>query len=442
MSQEIITATAPELARPESSPAAPPVLATPSPVQPMPPRRRLAARPTARRALKRTLWAALAVGIGTAVALGLRQAPVPVETAAAARGTLRVTVDEDGRTRVTDRYTISAPLAATVARPALRAGDTVQQGQVVARLVPLAPPLLDPRARREAEARVAAARAALSQADAAVASAAAAADFAQRTASRERAMLESGATSRQAVDEAELAARTQHEEFASAQFGKRVAGSELRLAQAALARLDRAPGSTDQFIVRAPVRGVVLRLFQESEGVVQPGSPLMEIGDPAALEAVVDVLTTDAVNIRPGAFVRLERWGGDSALSGHVHRVEPSAFTKLSALGVEEQRVNVVIHLDEPRSRWADLGDGFRVEASILTWEGRNRLLVPGGAIFRRGEGWAVYVLETGRARLREIDTGRRNDSAIEITGGLREGERVVLYPTDNVADGVRVAER
>jgi HlyD family secretion protein len=382
------------------------------------------------------------MGLAITLALGLRPAAVPVETAGAARGTLKVTVDEDGRTRVTDRYTVSAPLAGTVARPALRAGDSVRQGQVVTRLVPLAPPLLDPRARTEAEARVAAARAALSQAGTAVTSARAATDYARRDVERLRALLGPGAASRQAVDEAELAAQTRQEDLASAQFGERVAASELRLAQAALARLGRGAGAADQFLVRAPVRGIVLRLFQESEGAVQPGSPLMEIGDPAALEAVVDVLTTDAVDIRPGAPVRLERWGGDSALSGHVHRVEPSAFTRLSALGVEEQRVNVVIHLDEPRARWATLGDGFRIEASILTWERRNRLLVPGGAVFRQGDGWAVYVAEAGRARLRSIEIGRRNDAEVEVVRGLREGDRVVLYPTDNVLEGVRVAER
>lgn len=441
MSQEVTTAAATELARSQPTPGTPPVVATPSPFGPMPPRGRLAARPTTRRAVKRAIWAALAIGLAIAIALGLRPAPVPVETAAAVRGALRVTVDEDGRTRVTDRYTVSAPLAGTVARPALRPGDSVQQGQVVARLVPLAPPLLDPRARTEAATRVAAARAALSQAGTTVASARAATDYARREAERQRVLLGPGAASRQEAEQAELAARTRQEELASAQFGERVAASGLRLAQAALARLGRGAGSTDQFLVRAPVRGVVLRLFQESEGVVQPGAPLMEIGDPAALEAVVDVLTTDAVAIRPGAPVRLERWGGDSALSGHVHRVEPSAFTRLSALGVEEQRVNVVVHLDEPRSRWAALGDGFRIEASILAWEGRNRLLVPGGAVFRQGEGWAVYVVQDGRAQLRLIEIGRRNDSEVEVIRGLREGERVVLYPTDNVGKGVRVAE-
>jgi HlyD family secretion protein len=289
---------------------------------------------------------------------------------------------------------------------------------------------------------VAAARAALSQAGTAVTSARAATDYARRDAERLRALLAPGAVSRQALDEADLAAQTRQEDLASAQFGERVAASELRLAQAALARLDRGAGAADQLLVRAPVRGVVLRLFQESEGAVQPGTPLMEIGDPAALEAVVDVLTTDAVDIRPGAAVRLERWGGDSALSGHVHRVEPSAFTRLSALGVEEQRVNVVVLLDEPRARWATLGDGFRIEASVLTGEVRNGLLLRGGAVFRQGVGWGVYVVEAGRARLRMIEVGRRNDSEVEVVRGLREGDRVVLYPTDNVGEGVRVAER
>jgi HlyD family secretion protein len=226
------------------------------------------------------------------------------------------------------------------------------------------------------------------------------------------------------------------EELASSEFGLQVAASELRLAQAALARIG-APGR-EEFTVRAPVRGHVLRVLQESEAVVQPGTPLLEIGNPLALEVVVDVLTTDAVDIRPGAPVRIERWGGDSALAGHVHRIEPSAFTRLSALGVEEQRVNVIIDLDPPRSRWGRLGDGYRVEASIAVWEGLDRLMVPAGAVFRHGDGWATYVVDAGRARLTPVQLGRRNAAAVEVLGGLRGGEPVVLYPTDNVTDGVR----
>jgi HlyD family secretion protein len=199
--------------------------------------------------------------------------------------------------------------------------------------------------------------------------------------------------------------------------------------------------SREEFPVRAPTGGEVLRVLQESEGAVQPGTPLLEIGERERLEVVVDVLTTDAVAIRPGAPVRVQRWGGDSTLAGHVTRVEPSAFTRLSALGVEEQRVNVLIALDPPRAG-SVLGDGYRVEVSIVVWEGRDRLLIPGGAVFRQGDGWATWVSERGRARLRTIRPGRRNGSDVEVLDGLRPGERVVLYPTDNVVEGVRIAER
>jgi HlyD family secretion protein len=391
------------------------------------------------RRIKRALWALVALALAGALAWGLRPEPVGVETAAIGRGTLLITVDEDGRTRLKDRYVISAPLGGTLARITLRPGDSVRQGAVLARLVPLPAPMLDPRARTEAQARIAAARAGLSQARAAIARAEAAYGFARREADRQRALLRAGATAGQTLEQAELAERMRREELASAQFGGRVAGAEVRVAEAALARL--ASASAEELAVRAPVDGRVLRVLQESEGVISAGAPLLEIGDPNALEIVVDVLTTDAVGIRQGAPVRIERWGGDSVLTGHVIRVEPSAFTRVSAIGVEEQRVNVVIDLDR-LDAGSLLGDGYRVEASILVWEGRDRILVPGGAVFRQGDGWAVYVSQGGRARLRGIRPGRRNGSEVEVHAGLRPGERAVLYPTDNVADGVRVADR
>jgi HlyD family secretion protein len=363
-----------------------------------------------------------------------------VETAVVRVGTLAVTVDEDGRTRVKDRYMVSAPLAGSIARIGLRPGDSVHQGEILARLVPLAPPLLDPRSRAEARAKVAAAQAVLSQATTAVERARAAHAFALRDAERQRVLLSRGAAAPQTAEQAELAERMRREELASAEFGRRVAASELRLAEAALARLGTR--STEEFAVRAPVQGLVLRVLQESEGVVQPGTPLIEIGDPAALEVVVDVLTTDAVGIRPGAPVRIERWGGDSTLGGHVHRVEPSAFTRLSALGVEEQRVNVVVHLEGAPAGYAALGDGYRVEVAIMVWEGVDRVIVPGGGVHRQGDGWAAFVVEEGRARLRAVRIGRRNGSEAEIVHGLRAGERVVLYPTDNVLEGIRVEEQ
>jgi len=428
---------------------APQELAAARPV-PTPPPQRPTLRPSvvpARRArarmAPRTKWVLGAVA-AIALALGLVRAftpaPLAVEVAAVTRGPLRVTVDEDGRTRVTDRFVVSAPLAGTLGRIELRPGDTVRRGDPVARIVPLASPLLDPRSRAESEARVAAAASARRQAQAAAERARAAADQAAREAARERAMLGAGATAVRAAEEAELAERMRREELASAAFGVKVAEAELQLARAALRRLET-PGATpgQQLVVPAPVDGRVLRVVQESEGVVQPGSALVEIGDPAAIEAVVDVLTADAVRIEPGARVLIEQWGGDSVLQGHVHRVEPSAFTRVSALGVEEQRVNVIVHIEGPAERWRTLGDGFRVETRIVLWEHGDVLQVPGGAVFRQGEGWGVYVAEGGRARLRTVELGRRNDTAAQVLGGLELGDKVVLYPGDNVREGQRI---
>ena len=397
---------------------------------------RSASRLRTSRKFKRLAWAVLAAALVVALALGLRPAAVPVETALAERGTLRVTVDEDGRTRVKDRYLVSAPLAGTLTRIGLRAGDSVEQGDVVARIVPTAAPLLDARSRAEAQARVAGARAALNQARREVERTRAAHALARRDAERQRRLLRQGATAPQTAEEAETAERMRREDLASAEYGLQVAAAQLRLAQAALARIGGQ--GREEFPVRAPVAGDVLRVLQESEAVVQPGTPLLEIGNAHALEVVVDVLTTDAVDIRPGAPVRIERWGGDAMLSGHVHRVEPSAFTQLSALGVEEQRVNVIIDIDSLDVDASRLGDGYRVEASIVVWEGKNRLTVPAGAVFRYGDQWATYVVEDGRADLRTVEIGRRNPSSVEISKGVAPGERVVIYPTDNVRNGVR----
>jgi HlyD family secretion protein len=391
-------------------------------------------------------WSAgvlLAIGIGTVLVMSLRRPPIAVELATVNRGPLLVTVDEDGRTRVKDRFTVSAPLAGTVARIGLRAGDSVHRGDVIARLVPLAVPLLDPRSRLEAEARVAAAEAGLRQAGTAVNRARAAAENAQRDAQRSRVLLGAGAEAPQSTERAELADRLRREELESARFAARIAESDLLIARAALQRFDAGAGpGRQEFAVRSPVEGRVLRVIQESEGAVQPGAPLLEIGNPAALEIVVDVLTADAVDIHDAARVAIERWGSDSALHGRVHRIEPSAFTKLSALGVEEQRVNVVIDLDDPRYRWSALGDGYRVEARIQVWQAGDVLQVPAGAVFRHDGGWAVYAVQGGRARLRAVTLGRRNPAQAQIVSGLEPGERVVVYPGESVVDGARVEAR
>jgi HlyD family secretion protein len=358
-------------------------------------------------------------------------------------GPLLVTVDEDGRTRVKDRYTVSAPLLANLARIELTPGDVVQPGAVLARLVPLQPPLLDARTRAQAQANVAASTAARSQAQAAVKRLQTALEFAERAAQRQRQLIDSGATATSALERADLEERSLREELASAQFGERVAEHNLQQAQAAFGRLHGAQDQqSEQLELTSPVAGRVLRVFQQSEGAVQPATPLLEVGDPGALEIVVDVLTSDAVHIRPGAKAWIERWGGEQALRAHVRVVEPSAFSRISALGVEEQRVNVVLDLDEPRAAWASLGDGYQVEARIAVWEAVDVLTVPASAVFRRGQDWALFEVQDGIARITPIAIGKRNPERVEVQRGLRAGDWVVSYPGERVADGLRVTAR
>lgn len=366
--------------------------------------------------------------------------PVMVEAAEAKVIDLRVTVDEDGRTRVKDRYVISAPLMANVARIELSPGDEVKEGDLLLRMVPLAAPLMDARSRAQAEAAVAAARAGQRQAKATIERAEMALEFADKEAGRQRSLLSSGGSTTQAVERAELNLRSRREDVVSSKFAARIAAHELKMAEARLGRTGAE--ASDQLQVAAPVNGRVLRVMHESEGVVQPGTPLVELGNPAALEVVVDVLTADAVHIEQGAAVLLERWGGQKALKGSVRLVEPSAFTRVSALGVEEQRVNVVIELLDPRDEWLALGDGYRVEAQIIVWESKDALSVPASAVFRHDDGWAVFSIRDGSAVLQPVDVGRRNGLAVQVLKGLTEGDRVVVHPSDRVRDGVAVTVR
>jgi HlyD family secretion protein len=364
---------------------------------------------------------------------------VAVETHLVRRAAMRVTVDDVGRTRVKDRYVISAPLAGNLARIERNPGDAVEPGNLVARIMPVAPALLDARTRAEAEARVAAAAAAQMQAQAALERAKLAAAHARGDFEQNAKLSKTGAVSPDALEHARFEERLRAEEQASAEFAVRVANHEVSIARSTLGRFSSRGG--DEFDVTSPVEGRVLKIFQRSAGVVQAGTPLLEIGDPAALEIVSDVLTSDAVNIRHDAPVIIERWG-DAPLSGHVRLVEPSAFTRLSALGVEEQRVNVVIDLDAPREKWARLGDGYRVETRIVVWAADAVLAVPSGAAFRHGEGWAVFAVSGGRAMLRQVQIGQRSDSEVQILSGLDEGAAVVLHPSDRVSDGTRIVAR
>lgn len=402
------------------------------------PRRDPAAR---RKTIRRIVWIVLALGLVALIVVAMLPDPVVVDVAPAVRQDLVVTVDEDGRTRVRDRYVVAAPITGNLLRLGLRAGDPVTEGAVVARILPLASPLLDPRTRAEAEGRLQAAIAARRQAQTSVERARTALAFAREEAERQRRLLERGAASAQVVSRVELDERLRAEELAAAELSLRIAEHEVEVARIATGQTP-SRGQRDQMEVTSPIAGIVLRLQRESEGAVQAGTPLLDVGDPSALEIVVDVLTSQAIEIRPGAKVTIERWGGPQALSGHVRRVEPSAFTRVSALGIEEQRVNVIIDIDDPREQWEVLGDGYRVETRIEVFRGENVLTVPASAAFRWDEGWAVYVVADGHAARRSIEVGRRTGFAVQVAKGLREGELVVVHPSDRITEGARVEGR
>ena len=273
-----------------------------------------------------------------------------------------------------------------------------------------------------------------------VAGARAAADSPRPAADRARRLAASGSLPERDLAQALFQEHSRADEVGSAQFAARGAAYELDNARALLSRVTHAGTARDEITLRSPVRARVLRVLQPSGGVVTAGTPLLELGDTEALEVVVDLLTADALQVVPGARVHLEAGGSTGLLEGQVRLVEPSAFTRVSALGVEEQRVNVLIDLRDPPERWRTLGDGWRVEARIVAWEGERVLTVPLGSLFRRGGAWCVFVIEDGRARRREVTIGHQGGSAVEITRGLRAGSRVIVHPPDRLEDGEAVA--
>ncbi|MCC6465578.1 MAG: HlyD family efflux transporter periplasmic adaptor subunit [Planctomycetes bacterium] len=389
--------------------------------------------------LKRILLVLVALAVLGAVAYGFMPKPVAVDTAAVTRGELLVTVDNEGRCRVKDRFVLYAPVHGRLGRITLKAGDSVAGNALVAVLTasPAAP--LDARLRAQAEAELGAAEAARKQAESAFTGAEAELSFAAAEVARHEKLLLSRNTTQEALDAARTRRTSAQAARDSASFGRDVADYRVQAARAALTAGDSAPGTVE---VRSPVAGRVLRVLRESEGAVAAGEPLLEVGDPAALEAVTDLLSRDAVKVQPKMPVRLERWGGDSVLNGRVRLIEPHAFTKLSALGVEEQRVNVVIEFDEPRERYAALGDGYRVEARVVLAQATNVLKVPAGAVFNHEGAPAAFVVRNSRAELAKLQVGRRNGLEVEIVGGVTEGERVIVSPPDSIANGVAVAGR
>jgi HlyD family secretion protein len=372
---------------------------------------------------------------------GFRPQPVVVEFGAAVRAPLRVTVEQEGRTRVVDRYVVTAPVDGYTRRIALDVGDAVEAGAPLVVLEATRSAVLDARRHAEAEARVAAARANLAAVEQRVLAAEAGADLSAKELARIRTLRTAGHVTADAADRAAAADDRAGAELRSARFTVATARHELEAARTSLGYA-AAGGSGEPVLVRAPVAGQVLKIPRKSEGTVEAGQPLVEIGDPRALEVEVDVLSADAVRIRPGTRVLFERWGGDGALEGVVRVVEPAGFTKVSALGVEEQRVWVIVDFKSPSEQWQRLGDGYRVEASFVLWEGEDVLQVPASALFRDSEGWAVFAVEEGRAVRRRVDTGQRTGLVAEVLGGLAEGDRVVVHPDDRLRDGVAVSGR
>ncbi len=363
--------------------------------------------------------------------------PVTVDAALAVRDRFSVWIREDGRARVKERYTVAAPLSGTLVRIDWEPGDVIEAGDVIARLLPPDATLLDPRTRAEAEARLLTAEAREKQLKTAVGRAQAARDGAQKDATRAKALAAESIISDAELDRLQLLAQLALEDVAAAKLAHQVAVSEVHAARATLGQVRR--GETEAIAIQAPAKGRVLVVHRESGGPVAVGTPLLDFGDPNALEVVIDVLSSDAARIRPGAPVHLEQWGDATQFEGHVRLVEPAAFTHISALGVEEQRVNVIVSLPQAVP---NLGDGYRVEAEILASQEDDVLHIPSSAVFRHGDSWGTYVIENGAARLRLLELGLQNALAVEVKSGLEAGELVILYPGRRVTADTSVIAR
>ncbi len=383
-------------------------------------------------AKKITIYAGGALAIAGALVWMLLPDTVLVEASRVTVGPLQVTVEEDGETRARDRFVLSAPVSGRVARIDLREGDAISRDQIVAEVWPLP---LSAREREEQLARIGSTEALAREAAERVRRAQAEHDQARRERQRMEQLVAGGFVSKQDAEEAQVEETTKANELEAARFRLRSAQADVRAARAALLATDTARGGKARVLIRSPIVGRVLRIPERSDRVVDAGAPLMTIGDPQKLEIVIDLISTDAVKVRAGMSALLEGWGGEP-LRARVRVVEPYGFTKISALGVEEQRVNVIADFVDPPGR---LGDGYRVEAKIIIWSREDALKVPVSALFRMGESWAVFVIEGGRARRRAIEIGQRGSLEAEVVQGLRAGETVIRHPSNDITDGARV---
>jgi HlyD family secretion protein len=389
----------------------------------------------------RWAWALAVLAAVAALAWAFSPRPIPVETAVVTQGRFEQAIEEDGQTRLRDRYTISAPVAARVARSTLREGDAVAAGDVVAVLTPVMSSMVDERSAREAAARLRAASAGIERATARLERAKVAVEEARTELTRDERLAVEGFLSKARLDSARLGMAAARRELDAANAERDVAVQERAQAAAALLPASATATSGRPLAVRSPVSGVVLKLPLQSESTITPGTALLDVGDPTQLEIVAELLTTDAVQARPGTRAVIERWGGP-AVEGKVRRVEPGAFTKVSALGIEEQRVKVLIDVMNPPGAWQALGDGFRVTARVVTNSVDRALLVPVGALFPHDGGFAAYRLDGNHARLQRLEIGGRSGSTAWVKAGLSAGDTVILYPAATVADGKRVKVR
>ncbi len=406
--------------------------------------------------MKRWLWIIILTAVvAGGIFYGFSQQPVAVEAATAKAGPMQVTVEEEGKTRLRSRYIVSAPAAGYMRRLEWKAGDRIRSGQTITVLNPVSSPLLDTRSVDQGEARVRAAEANMMVVESRVTqtkeqlrTAQSDLDYWRLQEEREQPLVESGDLPAQRMDQihneirrGEAAVATAEANLNTAQQEIASAKAEVDAARAALTPVNPAGpnGEAEAIPVRAPAGGRVIRVIQESEGVVSPGTPLMEIGDANAIEVEVELLSPDAVQVKPGTKVLLTGWGGGEMLEAQVRVVEPGGFTKVSALGVEEQRVRVIADIVSPEQEWERLGDGYRVEASFVLWEGQDILQIPANALFREKGDWTVFVIQDGVAHLRKVEVGHRTGLIAEILSGLEAGEVVVAHPDETVEDGFAV---
>ncbi|MFH5832664.1 efflux RND transporter periplasmic adaptor subunit [Halalkalibaculum sp. DA3122] len=389
---------------------------------------------------KQILISILAIVIVLFVVWGFLPSPVPVNVEQVRVAPLEVTIEDEGKTRVADRYTISAPVTGYFLRIQYEVGDTVTANQELFQIQPV-PDLISARQHEMAQAQLEAAKSRLKLAKENLNLATEEQRMADVELERLQKVFDQGIGSRQGLDNAKLAARRAAAQKASAEFSLNIAEHEMQAAESAL-RSFQASGGREQVAIQSPVNGRLLKIYQESEGTVQAGTPILEVGDPSSLEIKVDLLSTDAVQVRTGMPVRIKRWGDEMILDGIVRVVEPSGYTRISALGVEEQRVPVILDILSPRQQWQALGDGYRVVAEFIIWQGDDVLQVPSSSLFRTGEEWGLFSVEGGAARFRTVEAGRQSGLNTQIVNGLRAGEIVLTHPDERIEDGVRVEIR